>query len=184
MNAIKVLLCLLTISSTSLTSSAQGGLNVLKVGGNLLQILSDNESETYGGGGLSLEHTLKKKSSLCINLDFNTKKVEASDGFNTIEDRVSITTIEPEFRFYTQEPLNGFYIGFAPAVHILKDKVSGTISGNDSETRFGLGAKAGYQFAISKVRLQFGGGVGGFFPKEGEHFTGRYNLNLLLGFNL
>lgn len=182
MNTIKILSGIFIILSSTFTATAQTGNNIIKIGGNVLGLFSEGESETYGGGSLSVEHLLKRKTALCLNVDFNTKKEEIADGTITVKARLNITTIEPEIRFYVSQPLNGFYFGIAPALHIFKSKISGTITLTDSESRFGLGAKAGYQFRLSsRVLLQAGAGLGGFIPKEDEDFTGRYNFNLLLG---
>lgn len=164
---------------------SQEKINILKVGGNLLGLFSEGDDESYGGAGLSIEHQLGSKTTLGFNVGLNTKKSEASDGNFNLKARVTLITIEPEFRFYPKSATNGFYIGIAPALTIISSKISGDITASDSESFFGGGLKTGYQFPLtSRLHLQIGGGFAVLLPKEDTDGFGRYDVNLMLGFQL
>ena len=162
---------------------AQDKITMIKLGGNLLGLSSNGDGETYLGGGLSIEQQLARKTSLGLNIDFNTKSSSYSAGLTTLDARLSITTIEPEFRFYPKAATDGFYVGGALALHLLKAKISGSISADGSDTQFGAGLVTGYQFVLAKaLHLQIGGGLGYILPKDDSDGALKYNLNLMLGF--
>ncbi len=157
--------------------------NIIKLGGSLLGLSSDGESETYLGGGLSIEHQINTKSSLVLNANLNTKEESLSDGVNKYSFRLNVTTIEPEFRYYPKAATDGFYVGGAVALHLLNYKITGAVTGDDSDTEFGAGLTTGYQFLLAKsLHLQIGGGAGLIFPKEDTDAIFRYNFNLMLGY--
>ena len=156
---------------------------LIKLGGSLLGLTSDGEGETYLGGGLSIEHQVGNKTSLVLNANLNTKSQSFSDGLNSYDFRLNVTTIEPEFRFYTKAATNGFYLGVAPALFLLKYKISGSIRGEESDTEFGAGLTTGYQFLLAKsLHLQIGGGAGLILPSDDSDAVFKYNLNLMLGY--
>jgi len=174
-------LCVLLFSA--FTASAQEKINIVKIGGNLVGLFNDNDSENYWGGALSLEHQLRRRTSLVFGVAFNTDKSTASDGTITLTARESILTFEPEFRFYTKAVTEGFYLGISPALRVLKVKISGAVNLEDSSTRVSMGLTTGYQLNLGKaVHLQIGGGFGMILPDDDNDPTGLYNLNLLVGY--
>lgn len=182
MKPVRILTLTLALLS-AYSAAAQGQFNILKLGGNLEGLFDGNDSESYWGGAISLEHQLKRRTTLGFDFAYNSKKSSASDGTITVEGRASILTIQPEFRFYPHAAGDGFYVGFAPALRILKVKITGVIQVEDSSTRGSVGLTTGYQFALSNaLRLQFGGGIGFILPNENDEPTGTFNLNLLLGY--
>lgn len=161
---------------------AQEKITLFKVGGNLLG-LSDGDTETYGGAGLSIEHQLKRRTTLVLNGFFNTQKSSYSDGTLTLDARVNVTTFEPEFRFYPKAATDGYYVGGALAMHLIKAKISGLVSASDTDTQFGVGVVTGYQFALAKaLHVQLGGGFGVILPNEDTDPLLRFNLNVMLGY--
>ncbi len=182
MKPIKILTLTLALLSVY-SAAAQGQFNIFKLGGNMEGLFSEGNSESYWGGALSLEHQLKRRTTLGFGFAYNTKKSSASDGTITVEGRASIITIQPEFRFYPHAAGDGFYVGFAPALRIFKVKITGAIQLEDSSTRGSVGLTTGYQLALSNaLRLQFGGGIGFVLPNENDEPTGTYNFNVLLGY--
>lgn len=175
------LLCALLLSTMSV--SAQEKINLVKIGGHLVGLFNDSDSETYWGGALSLEHQLRRRTSLVFSAAYNSRKETASDGVITVSGRATIVTFEPEFRFYPKASTEGFYLGFAPGLRLLKVKISGAINLEDSATRVSAGLTTGYQLLLGKaLHLQFGGGFGMILPDDDDEPTGIYNLNILLGY--
>lgn len=182
MKLLKTCLAVLALTCAQ-HAAAQDKINIVKVGGNLLTLLGEGDDETYGGFSAALEHQLKDKTSLVLGSNFNFKEESVNDGTVSLTARLTVLTFEPEFRWYPKAATEGFYLGFAPSVYLLKAKISGFVSATASDTQFGVGLKTGYQFGLSDaLKFQVGAGFGVILPSDDADATGQLNFNILVGY--
>lgn len=171
----------------SLAVSAQGKINLVKAGGNLLFLLDEGQEEdvqTLGGASLAFEHQLNNHFSLVIGANYNGREESVSFSGFTLTTRQTVFTVDPEFRWYPKAATEGFYLGIAPELYLFKYKFSGTaFTGTDDETRLGASLKTGYQFALTPaLKLQVGTGFGLVLESEDTGATAIAHLNVLIGY--
>ncbi len=172
------MLFLLAALFTTTFAFSQEKINIVKVGGSLLGI----DVDYYSGAGLSVEHQLRRKTTLGFNVYYNTASSLAFAG-DPVKNRETFLTIEPEFRYYTQAATHGFYLGLAPALLLARSTAFGIVDDRLSETFFAVSLKTGYQFSITPhFHLQFGGGIGLLSTITDAEGIIRYDVSLLLGY--
>ncbi len=184
MKLVKTSLVALILAGT-LQASAQDKINIIKAGGNLLSLLYGEDGDnSFGGGSVALEHQLNNKATLVLGANFNAKEESSGNNGFPVTHRFTVLTFEPEIRWYPKVATDGFYLGLAPSVLIMKNKISGgAISITDDQTHLGAGLKLGYQFSLARaLMLQFGTGVGLVFGNSEADGALQVNLNLLLGY--
>lgn len=173
---------LLLAAGLSFRANAQENINIVKLGGSLLTIMEEgqgSEAQLYGGGSAAFEHQISRKFTLGLGVSVNTR----TNNVILLSDQLTLISFEPEGRWYPKSATNGFYLGFAPGISLLRYKNNAILSLN-SKTLISLGLKPGYQFKLSqRLALQIGTGIGVYLPNDDIDPTLLLNLNLMLGYS-
>ena len=169
--------CLALLSFKSL------GQSNFKLGYGLLGVSGQGSSQQYQGIDITYEHALKEPYSLGLFASYHWYSISGLFSSGT----ATVFTIQPEFKYYFGQRLEGFYIGAEVAYHIFGSEFnsSGVGTSTSSSGYFGLGALLGYQVNLGgDFGLNLTAGAGGIivpnsYTKQ-TNFYSKYNLGVQL----
>lgn len=189
MSRFPVFLFLFLASMTA--ASAQGPVLLLKGGPSMLNTFYGERDggETYFGGSLAMERQISSRFSFSFGVQYHTTKDKATSGTLTVDARYRHIMIDPEIRWYPKRATEGFYLGLAPTLNIIKDDLIvlsstlGAITDTYEATQLGAHLRLGYQFALSPhIKMQFGTGFGIIFPGDDYDGVIQVPVNALIGY--